>query len=469
MRIEFKKWYYYPLLLILIIGVASYSLVYFYPTFYQSAISGIGYLSGEGVSMVQEAAPFFTNPGAGFTLDIEWNSFSISFFIALLSLLYLVKKTVKEKYNFEFVFLIVWTLIALTLTVLQRRFMYLLTANVAILSAYFITSIVRYFSPEPNKKIVITRKKRNISRKSDRTPNKGLIIGLTILVLLAIPNLIIIRSIATDDTSAPPSDKQEAFSWLKDNSPPTSYYESPDKIAEYSIMSWWDNGNWILYFSRRPVVANNFQAGIEDSAHYLVESDEKIANKILDKRKVRFVITDALMLKGEFPTLASIAGKNPNDYYGTIDEDVQVRSVDRENKNFFATMLSRLHVFDGNELNHYRLIYESKTTAIRNPDIKYVKIFEYVPGVTISGKTSVDGDIKVTLDIMTNRGRTFVYTQNTTSRNGRYEIVLPYSTREGKYRTNPLGDYTIQNANNSTMVPVSEEDVLEGRKLQVDL
>ncbi len=468
-RMKFKKWWYYPLLLILTFEVALYSLGYFYPEFYLSAKNGIGYLFGEGISMVQEAAPLFSDPGAGFTLDNEWNGFTISFFIALLSLIYLVKKTVKEKYNFEFVFLIVWTLIVLTLTVLQRHFMYLLAVNVAILSAYFITIIVRFLSLNPDKKTLITKKKRKAKITSNVTPNKGLIVGLLILVLLAFPNLIIIKSMATDDISAPPSDKQESFKWLKDNSPPTSYYDSPDKTAEYSIMSWWENGNWILYFSRRPVVANNLQAGMKDAARYLVESDEKIANKILDERKVRYVITDASNLKGEFPTLASIAGKIPNDYYGTLDEDVQVRSVDQENKNFFATMLSRLHVFDGNELNHYRLIYESKTTAIKSPDIKYVKIFEYVPGVTISGKTSIDGDIKVTLDIMTNRGRTFVYTQKTIAKNGRYEIILPYSTLGGKYETNPLDNYKIQNANNSVVVSVSEEDVLEGRKLQVDL
>ena len=130
-------------------------------------------------------------------------------------------------------------------------------------------------------------------------------------------------------------------------------------------------------------------------------------------------------------------------------------------------MLSRLHVFDGSGLSHYRLIYESKTTAIRSPDIKYVKIFEYVPGVTLSGKG--DGDIKVTLSVLTNQGRTFNYVAQTTAENGKYEVKVPYPTQGSKYETRALSDYILQSGNSSKAVQVSEEDVLEGRELKVDL
>ncbi len=164
---------------------------------------------------------------------------------------------------------------------------------------------------------------------------------------------------------------QETFKWLRENSPPTSYYYTPDKPAEYGVMSWWDYGNWILYISQRPVVANNFQTGIDDAAHFLTEPDEEAANEILSKRKVRFIITD--------------------------------------------------------------------------------------------------GDVEVTANIITNQGRTFVYTQRAIAKNGRYEIKVPYSTRGYKYGTKSIGDYTIQNANVSKVVLVNEQDVQEGRELEVDL
>ncbi len=469
-RAHFKKWWHHPLLLALIFAAALYSLGVLFPQFYQSATSGITYLFGGGVlATVQEAVPLFINPATGFTLDYMWYAFTFGFFIALIAFIYFIKKTVREKYPSEAVFLVVWTLIVLALTILQRRFIYLLAVNIAIFSAYFIFEVSKLLSPE--RKTAVSKKKQKRQRPSEPVSNNRPIIAMILVALLAFSNIAVVKSMATLNAPAPDPDLQESFKWLRDNSPQTSYYENPDKPAEYGVMSWWDYGNWILYFSERPVVANNFQTGIEDAAHFLIEPDENAANEILNKRDVRFVITDAKMLKFKFKSIAMMAGRNPDDYYGinSPSEETQIRSVNNENKNFFATMLSRLHVFDGDGLSHYRLVYESKTTAIKSPDIKYVKIFEYVPGATLSGKTSVDGDIKVTLNIVTNQGRIFVYTVQTKANNGKYEIKVPYSTQGSKYGVKPTSDYIIQNANTSRVVSVSEEDVMEGKMIQADM
>ncbi len=521
---QFKRWWYHFLLLMLIFASAFISIEIISPQFYQTAEIGLGYLFGGGIlATIQEAVPLFDNPAGGFTLDNVWRAFTISSFIALLMLIYFIPKTRKEAYPSGAVFLIVWTLIVLALTLLQRRFVYLLSVNVAIFSAYFVTSALKLFSFEIKKQI--TKKKRKNQKTSTSTSNTGfrkglsivallpilsivvikymetgnipdkdfllyadiaillayfstatpklvspentkLIIGLSMIALLAVHNLTVVKFMATENVAAPASDLKESFTWLKDNSPATSYYTYPDKPAEYGVMSWWDYGNWILYLSQRPVVANNFQTGIDDAAHFLTASDEKTANDILNTRKVRFVVTDAQMLKLKFKWIAMLAGKNPEDYYGASD-DAPIRSVNAENRNFFATMLSRLHVFDGDGLSNYRLIYESSTTAIRSPDLKYVKIFEYVPGATITGKT--DGDIKLTLSVMTNQRRIFEYKRQATASNGSYEIKVPYSTQGGKYATSPMSDYIVQNEWTAKAVSVSEQDVLEGRVLLVDL
>ncbi len=466
-KINFKKWWYHPLLLMIIFAAAASSLEIFYPRFYQSAADGFNYLLGGGIlATIQEAVPLFNTYSGEFTLDNVWRAFALSFFIALLAFMYFINKTIREKCPPEAVFLVVWTSIVLVLTVLQRRFIYLLAVNIAIFSAYFVIAAAKHFTHEQEKEAITARKKRKSQRKSKIASNAGLIIGIVLLVLLAAPDIAIIKSYA-EGVAAPDRDLRDSFKWLKDNSPPTSYFDAPDKPAEYGVMSWWDYGNWILYISQRPVVANNFQTGIDDAAHFLTEPDEKTANEILGKRKVRYVITDAQMLKLKFSSIAMLAGKNPEDYYGTSD-DAPIRSVNAENKKFFAAMLSRLHVFDGDGLVHYRLIYESNTTAIRSPDLKYIKIFEYVPGATISGKAN-DGEISITLNVITNQGRIFAYTQKVTARNGKYEIKVPYSTQGGKYGTKPLSDYIINDAGIAKAVSVNEQDVLEGREIQVDL
>lgn len=465
-KMNLKKWWYHPMILVLIFAAAVYSIKIFSLNFYLAAINRISYLFGGGIlATIQEAVPLFNTPDGAFTLDNVWNAFTISFFIFLLSFVYFINRAIREKYPFEAVFLIVWTLIVLALTVLQKRFIYLLSVNVAIFSAYFIIASAGHFAPAKEKEAINAKKKRKGQQKPKPASNAGLFVGLFLLVLIGVPNITVIKTMATG-VAAPNQDLQESLKWLKDNSPPTSYFDAPDKPPEYGVMSWWDYGNWILYISQRPVVANNFQTGIDDAAHFLTEPDEKTANEILGKRKVRFIITDAQMLKLKFKSIAMLAGKNPEDYYGTSD-GAPIASVNAENKKFFETMLSKLHVFDGDGLNHYRLVYESKTTAIKSPDIKYVKIFEYVPGATITGKS--EGDVSVSLSIMTNQGRTYVYTNQAAVKNGRYEIVVPYSTQGGEYWTKPLGDYIIQNANVSKAVSINEQDVQEGRKLEADL
>ncbi len=494
-RLQFRKWWYSLLLLFFILFAAIFSLEILSPQFYQSLTGGILYLLGGGIlSTIEEALPLFINPGGEFTLDPAWRAFTLGFFIALISFTYFIYKTIKEKYPFKAVFLIVWTLIVLALTILQRRFIYLFAVNVAIFSAYFIIAVAKQ-SPEAEKETT-SKKKRKMQKHNSET-NKGLIIGIALVLLLTIPNIPIIYYYA-EGIAAPDKDLRESFTWLKDNSPPTSYFYTPDKPAEYGVMSWWDYGNWILYLSQRPVVSNNFQTGIDDAAHFLITPDEKTADDILNKRKVRFIVTDAQMLKLKFSSIAMLAGKNPQDYYGikrsgtdcffASPSDIPpINSQDCEDKKFFDTMLSQLQVFDGSSqlyvfngdallhvfdggggLGDYRLIYESNTSAIRIPDIKYVKIFEYVKGATLSGHSG-EGQVKVTLNVTTNQGRKFVYTRQAVAMNGIYEIKVPYSTTGSNYGTRAAGDYLIQSGNVSHLVAVTEQDVLDGRVLQADL
>ncbi len=114
-------------------------------------------------------------------------------------------------------------------------------------------------------------------------------------------------------------------------------------------------------------------------------------------------------------------------------------------------------------LKHYRLIHESVDNASVQifpesgittlPDIKYVKIFEYVKGAHISG----EGIIEV--PIVTNTGRTFVYRQ--ASENG--EFIVPYSTTKSHYEVNATGQYHI--AGTSRYITVTENDVKDGNRI----
>ncbi|HXW98319.1 MAG TPA: oligosaccharyl transferase, archaeosortase A system-associated [Methanomicrobiales archaeon] len=109
-------------------------------------------------------------------------------------------------------------------------------------------------------------------------------------------------------------------------------------------------------------------------------------------------------------------------------------------------------------LQHYRLIHESPSGVYPNtsagaPDLKYVKVFEYVKGAHIKGQGIID------LDLVTNTGRTFTYRQQ--SVNG--EFVVPYSTQGNPYTdggVQALGKYQIEGTGLTYDVP--ESAVMQG-------
>ena len=103
-------------------------------------------------------------------------------------------------------------------------------------------------------------------------------------------------------------------------------------------------------------------------------------------------------------------------------------------------------------LHNYRLVHESPSNVFsgKTPDVKYVKVFEYVKGAHIKGT----GIIEVPL--VTDTGRTFTYMQEST--NG--EFVVPYSTTGNPYPVKATGKYHI--VGTGTTFDVPESAVMQG-------
>ncbi|WP_202318660.1 STT3 domain-containing protein [Archaeoglobus neptunius] len=149
-------------------------------------------------------------------------------------------------------------------------------------------------------------------------------------------------------------DWYDALKWLEANTDPTSYYLHPDSgKPEYSVLSWWDYGNWIVYVAKRPVVCNNFQAGAVDAARFFTAQSEEEALKVVKRRGVRYIITDEEMgLKnesgvytGKFEAIMSIAGLHP-----------EHMKKERILEFYNTSMFYRLHVENAENLKHFRLL-----------------------------------------------------------------------------------------------------------------
>jgi oligosaccharyl transferase (archaeosortase A-associated) len=103
-------------------------------------------------------------------------------------------------------------------------------------------------------------------------------------------------------------------------------------------------------------------------------------------------------------------------------------------------------------LQHYRLVHESPSNVLSGGtrDLKYVKVFEYVPGARIRG----EGIISV--ELVTNTGRTFTYRQESVQG----VFTVPYSTAGSPSDVSAQGKYRIEGTD--LEFDVSEEAVQQG-------
>ncbi len=457
---------------VLAISIAGAVLLYnVVPDFYRNAVEGIQYLTGSSgiLQTIAEARTILFDDS--FTIRHIWSRFTIFGLTAVIGLFAVIKEMHKKNYPSEIIFFCTWTVIILILTVYQRRFAYTLAINFAILSGYFANMLYNMWKKEQQQ-----NKKQKSKKTAPKTPLWETITNTSIL-LIFIVIISILFFVPVVDTviypGTPSTDWQESLTWLESNSPETSFYLENKNIPEYGILSWWDYGNWILYMAKRPVIANNFQTGVEDSARFFITSSESESLSILEKRNVKYVITDTLMTTGKFKHIFDISGES---YYKgkEIEEFVQGEEIRK-------TTLFKLHLFDGSGLGYLRLIHESEggdldigvhENSQNYTNIKNIKVFEYVPGAIVEGFASPEQKVYARANVTLGNGRVFEYqNEATANESGWYELKLPYSTTDTPYNST-VENYLITmdvNPDLTKEVHVTEKDVMSGNRLRKDL
>ncbi|AEA46591.1 oligosaccharyl transferase, archaeosortase A system-associated [Archaeoglobus veneficus] len=333
----------------------------------------------------------------------------------------------------------------------------------------------------------------------------------------------------------------DALTWMRENTPGKDFYDEyyyelyePGKPGEpypypegtYGVMSWWDYGHWITAIAHRIPNANPFQQGIGNkyanqpgAAPFFTAFNESYANAIADRLGVKYVITDVEMATGKFYAMAVWAegslDRAGQMYYAGVGYVYQtpqglgiafnrfavptgaqiIRVLNVPSENYYRTMEARFHIFDGNGLQHYRMVYESGFVSIRSPmgfdemmyrniynsvyansiglpkvnvtPTGYVKIFEYVKGAKITGKAPAGVDeVTIKATVTTNQNRTFVYEQKAKVENGVYEFIVPYA-QNTKYPVK-VSEYVITAGSVTKTVSITDEDVENGKVITLD-
>ncbi|KAF5039725.1 Archaeal glycosylation protein B long peripheral domain protein [anaerobic digester metagenome] len=570
--------YYFPVALAAAAALAVAVLYVALPEIYNLLISSLVSFFGEAAvtTTVQEARAW--------SFAAAWATFHWGLVLAAGGAAALLWKNL-ERVNPAHVFVLIWSGIILASTAAHVRYEYYLAANIALLSAVFAGAVIDATwkdvarllgrgggskaspAPEAAEKQETPAKKGKKGGKAPDTrkakaPRRDqpdyLKIGalaavVAVTLLFAGTSLMGNIALATGAKySGMDSEWMEALEWMGENTPDpgVDYYAIYDKETfvypeeAYGVMSWWDYGHWITFVAKRIPNNNPFQHGVtgpNGSATYLISTDEEAANRVLDNIGTRYIVTDILLDTSKFHAPATWAdpdvGQEPFQPYYLLPESggsTNYQAVPFNNQEYYLTMISRLHNFDGSmtdptsqviyaeyleparantslpvitrtqqmnategaaaveaynqnappgsgatllnmyyqyrgdsilqplervpALQHYRLVHETPGNVYGNvgedgPDLKAVKIFEYVPGATIRG----EGIIEV--PIVTNTGREFTYRQE--SVNGTF--VVPYATSGWSGEVKATGQYRI--AGTGQTFDVTEEDIQQGRTI----
>ncbi|KKG18660.1 oligosaccharyl transferase [Methanosarcina sp. 2.H.T.1A.6] len=513
--------YYYPLIIfgIIILGLLLAKIVV--PPLYSLVIGApeaiFGIKTG-GASTIGEASSIFYYGGV-FTLSRAFDNFTATGFLASVLGMLLLAVNLVRKPKPEEVLVLVWSLLMLLAIYGQNRFAYYYSVNVAVLSAFvggLLLEKVKW--SQLNEKF-----KSNVKSLADipgflKFVKIEQVIAVLIIVVVLILPVYGSAMEMTKGTGGPNGPWIEATTWLQSYTPDlgmdyNAIYEAPEAgelfdypDTAYGIMSWWDYGHWIETIGHRIPNANPFQAGIggrrgsideenkPGSSTFFTAQSEEEATAVLeavdpdpDKAGARYIISDVEMATGKFYAMTAWT-LDSEGYYQSYWTGSGYQSL--PSTRYFNSMESRLHILDGNGLKQYRLVHETWAYqtqevgykqvynylfggSIPEADTGYVKIFEYVKGAKITGTVSPNETVNINTTILTGQGRTFDYSQSTTSDSeGRYEFTVPYSTEgpisgETQFDTAPAGAYVVSYGNTTTEVRVSEEAVLKGEEVKV--
>ncbi|HEY3362856.1 MAG TPA: oligosaccharyl transferase, archaeosortase A system-associated [Methanosarcina sp.] len=523
---EFKRKqvtaYYYPLL---ILGAGILGLIFIKilsPSLYSLIISAPSTVFGiqtGGPSTIGEVSSIFYSQGV-FSLSSAFANFTTTgFYASLLGMVILAVNLVRKPKSHE-VLLLIWSFFMLLAIYSQNRFAYYYSINVSILGAYLGSLLLEYvkWNELDQKFKSIVKSPADIPSAFKFIKVQQVLAVLAIVIFLIYPaygSAIQQASIGSND---PPGPWMEACVWLRSNTPDpgmnfNAIYDAP-KTGElfnypdtaYGVMSWWDYGHYIEAIGHRMPNANPFQAGVggrrvsinetnqPGAATFFTSQSEKEATGVLkaldprpDKMGSRYIISDAKMATDIFGAMPAWT-LDTDGYYQSYWTGSGYQSI--PSTRYFNSMEARLHIFDGNGLKQYRMVYETEAYQTDETVYKqvydylfggnisvtntgYVKIFEYVKGANITGTVSPNDTVKIDTTIRTNQGRTFDYSQSTTADSeGRYKFTVPYSTGgpiagQTQFNTTPSGPYVVSYGNTTKEVRVNEEAVLKGEEIKV--
>jgi oligosaccharyl transferase (archaeosortase A-associated) len=295
-----------------------------------------------------------------------------------------------------------WTATMVVATFGQVRFAYYLAVNVALIGGLACDLVLRAVG-------------------SVRTSTATRALAASVLAcVVIIPGVPQLRRFHNGDASLNPN-WHDALSWLGANTPEpfsnrAEYYRpSPagSATASYSVLAFWDYGYWITRIARRVPVTNPRQTGIEQAAAFLLSSNERDANRVVERLEARYIAVNWQLRvprtpededgkRSVFDGLMRAGRRNLKDYCGLFSE--QSGSTGTAGMlvvycypEYYRTMAMRLYLYGGRAatpetvsvLSYRRDVRDGMAVNVVTGDWSFATYEEATRFVTTSGRTDM--------------------------------------------------------------------------------
>ncbi len=300
-------------------------------------------------------------------------------------------------------------------------------------------------------------------------------IVLSLAILLPFPLFSGLYTLQFLSTRTVPSFAQpmvDAALWMRYKTPdPGGFLD--DSEPSYGVMNFWDQGNLIAYYGRRPSVANNLIIGLDTMARfYSAASEDEVYPLCRDQQIKYWFVTK---MSGEFfrTTLPHLL--NTEFSGGGIRHDQ--RGIDWGKfpqidfrKTFYGSLFWGFGLGGGGEKgsSHFRMVYVSPP----DPEDTYpiVRIFEAVEGARLRGKAPPGEKVLISLpiELVKHRVTQMPYTTWTTANaSGEFEVRVPYPTDDvsDEIKTGPSYMVSLEKTGEPvlpTAVKVSIDEIRQG-------
>jgi len=258
------------------------------------------------------------------------------------------------------------------------------------------------------------------------------------------------------------------------------------RVPKYTILSSWDLGHIINYRSKKAVVSDNFGNNYNYIDNFIFEQNESKALKFLTSNLSKYVLISSNVIMNypdsfidnfqsfenntyliKYPTekIKNTVYSSLYFFDGIIDKSIGIKGTDHLRLVLESDEKMPLILFDNNssETPYFLILGEKYPEKIKpkiNQFSKY-KLFEYVKGCLVFGKTKPYTELEIKAQIKTNTNRIFYFSKTIYSNNnGDFSFTATY----GKDNNSSIkvSDYVIKSDYLNENIEITNKDVLNG-------